>query len=66
MPSRPATQKIAFTASIVILLLSAVILPFAVPRLPIPLRIVISASDVLGAVIIYVLMRQRFSRPPSP
>jgi hypothetical protein len=58
-------QKFAFTAAIAILLLSAILLPFALPQLPILARLAISFSDVLGAVIIFALMRQRFSQPPS-
>jgi hypothetical protein len=58
-------QKVPFVIAIAILLLSAILLPFALPQLPFIARLVISSADVLGAVIIYALMRQRFSQPPS-
>jgi hypothetical protein len=60
-----SSQKSAFTAAIVILLISAFLLPFALPQLPLLARLAISSSDVLGAIIIYAVMRQRFSEPPS-
>ena len=55
--SNPADKKTVVTMTIATLVLAAVVV-LLIPRLPLPLRFVVAAADLIGAAIVFVALKQ--------
>jgi hypothetical protein len=57
-----ARQANGLKAVIVILLIFAVIVGFFLKVLPLPVRILVAATDVIAAAVLALVIRQKFSK----
>ena len=57
-----ARQANGLKAVVVILLIFAVIVGFFLKVLPLPVRILVAATDVIAAAVLALIIRQKFSR----
>jgi hypothetical protein len=56
-----ARQKRTIIAVITLLIVMAGLVLTVVPRLPLPARIFVAATDLLGAAVLGLVLRQKFS-----
>jgi hypothetical protein len=63
-PAELARQRLILKAVIALLLVMAVLVVTVVPKLPMPARIFIGLSDVTLAVVLWMVLRQKFSGKP--
>lgn len=47
-----------------ILVLGGLVVLLFLDRIPLPLRLAVGLSDLIGAAVLFVVVRQKFSRPP--
>ena len=64
-PADVAKAKTVFGVAIALLLGSAVALPFVLSALPVPVRVLVSAFDVLCAFVLFTVLRQKIKRPDA-
>jgi hypothetical protein len=57
-----ARQATGLKVVVVILLIFAVIVGFFLKVLPLPVRIIVAATDVIAAAVLALIIRQKFSR----
>ena len=57
-----ARQATGLKAVIVILLIFAVVVGFFLKVLPLPVRILVAATDVIAAAVLALIIRQKYSR----
>ncbi len=56
-----ARQAAALKAIIAFLLVAAVIVAGFVKIIPLPLRLLVAATDIIGAAVLWLVLRQKFS-----